>query len=71
MSREVEVGDAVSSILQLGSNATLIMTLGDVQELYIKGKVDETDIGLVKMDQPVRVTVDAYKNRIFQGKCSG
>ena len=68
LSREVEVGDAVSSILQLGSNATLIMTLGDVQELYIKGKVDETDIGLVKMDQPVRVTVDAYKNHTFQGK---
>lgn len=68
LSREVEVGDAVSSILQLGSNATLIMTLGDVQELYVKGKVDETDIGLVKMDQPVRVTVDAYKNRTFQGK---
>jgi HlyD family secretion protein len=41
LSREVEVGDAVSSILQLGSNATLIMTLGDVQELYVKGKVDE------------------------------
>ena len=68
LSREVEVGDAVSSILQLGSNATLIMTLGDVQELYIKGKVDETDIGLVKVGQTVRVTVDAYKNRTFQGK---
>ncbi len=68
LSREVEVGDAVSSILQLGSNATLIMTLGDVSELYIKGKVDETDISLVKLDQPVRITVDAYKNRTFQGK---
>jgi HlyD family secretion protein len=68
LSREVEVGDAVSSILQLGSNATLIMTLGDVQELYIKGKVDETDIGFVKLDQPVRITVDAYKSRTFQGK---
>jgi HlyD family secretion protein len=68
LSREVEVGDAVSSILQLGSNATLIMTLGDVQELYVKGKVDETDIGLVKVGQPVRMTVDAYKSRTFQGK---
>jgi HlyD family secretion protein len=68
LSREVEVGDAISSILQLGSNATLIMTLGDVRELYVKGKVDETDIGLVKMDQPVRITVDSYKNRTFQGK---
>jgi HlyD family secretion protein len=68
LSREVEVGDAVSSILQLGSNATLIMTLGDTQELYVKGKVDETDIGVVRVDQPVRITVDAYKNRIFRGK---
>jgi HlyD family secretion protein len=68
LNREVEVGDAVSSILQLGSNATLIMTLGDVQELYVKGKVDETDIGLVQVGQSVRVTVDAYKNRTFQGK---
>jgi HlyD family secretion protein len=67
LSRELEVGDAVSSILQLGSNATLIMTLGDIQELYVKGKVDETDIGLVKVAQPVRVTVDAYKNRTFNG----
>jgi HlyD family secretion protein len=68
LSREVEVGDAVSSILQLGSNATLIMTLGDVQEVYVKGKVDETDIGLVKVGQAVRVTVDAYRNRTFNGK---
>jgi HlyD family secretion protein len=68
LSREVEVGDAVSSILQLGSNATLIMTLGDVKEVYVKGKVDETDIGLVQIGQTVRVTVDAYKNRIFRGK---
>jgi HlyD family secretion protein len=68
LSREVEVGDAVSSILQLGSNATLIMTLGDVKELYVKGRVDETDIGLVQVGQTVRVTVDAYKNRTFTGQ---
>jgi len=68
LSREVEVGDAVSSILQLGSNATLIMTLGDITELYVKGKVDETDVGLVEEGQAARVTVDAYKNHVFQGK---
>jgi HlyD family secretion protein len=68
LSRELEVGDAVSSILQLGSTATLIMTLGDVQEVYVKGKVDETDIGVVRVGQLVRITVDAYKNRTFQGK---
>ncbi len=68
LTRELEIGDAVSSILQLGSNATLIMTLGDVRELYVKGRIDETDIGLVAKGQAVRITVDAYKDRVFQGK---
>jgi HlyD family secretion protein len=68
LSRELEVGDAVSSILQLGSNATLIMTLGDIRELYVKGRVDETDIGVVKLGQPVRISVDAFRNRSFEGK---
>src|SRR5215471_409099 len=40
LSRDVEVGDAVSSILVLGSTATLVMTLGDTSEVYVKGKVD-------------------------------
>src|SRR5208337_3349146 len=32
LSRDVEIGDAVSSILVLGSTATLVMTLGDTSE---------------------------------------
>src|SRR5882724_10722121 len=42
LSRDVEVGTAVSSILVLGSSATLVMTLGDTREVYVKGKVDES-----------------------------
>src|SRR6202041_2589871 len=38
LSRDVEIGDAVSSILVLGSTATLVMTLGDTSEVYVKGK---------------------------------
>ena len=45
LSLDVEVGDAVSSILVLGSSATQIMTEGDTSEVYVKGKVDESDIG--------------------------
>ncbi len=52
LSRDVEVGDAVSSILVLGTQATLIMTLGDVSEVYVLGKVDEADIGRVYLGQP-------------------
>ncbi len=68
LTRELEVGDAVSSILQLGSNATLIMVLGDVTELFVKGRIDETDIGLVSEGQEARITVDAYKDKVFPGR---
>jgi HlyD family secretion protein len=40
LSRDREVGDAVSSILVMGSGATLIMTVGDLREVYVKGKVE-------------------------------
>lgn len=42
LSRDRGVGDAVSSILTMGSGATLVMTLGDLREVYVKGKVDES-----------------------------
>ena len=68
LSRDVEVGDAVSSILVLGSSATLIMTLGDTSEVYVKGKVDESDIGKVYLGQPARIKVESFKDKTFNGK---
>jgi HlyD family secretion protein len=68
LSRDVNVGDAVSSILVLGSQATLIMTLGDVSEVYVQGKVDEADIGKVYLNQPARIVVESFKDKKFIGK---
>jgi HlyD family secretion protein len=68
LSRDVEIGDAVSSILVLGSSATLIMTLGDTSEVYVKGKVDESDIGRVYLGQPARIKVESFKDKTFNGK---
>jgi HlyD family secretion protein len=68
LSRDVEIGDAVSSILVLGSSATLVMTLGDTSEVYVKGKVDESDIGKVYMGQPARIKVESFKDKTFTGK---
>jgi HlyD family secretion protein len=67
LSRDVNVGDAVSSILVLGSQATLIMTLGDVSEVYVQGKVDEADIGKVYLNQPARIVVESFKDKKFTG----
>ncbi|HUB02038.1 MAG TPA: efflux RND transporter periplasmic adaptor subunit [Terriglobales bacterium] len=68
LSRDVQVGDAVSSILVLGSTATLVMTLGDTSEVYVKGKVDESDIGKVYLGQPARIKVESFKDKTFTGK---
>lgn len=68
LSRDREVGDAVSSILVMGSGATLIMTVGDLSEVYVKGKADESDIGKVYLGQPARITVEAFKDKKFTGK---
>lgn len=68
LSRDVEIGDAVSSILVLGSTATLVMTVGDTTEVYVKGKVDEADIAHVYLGQPARIKVESFRDRYFQGK---
>ena len=65
--RPTEVGDAVSSILNLGSAATLIMTLGDISSVYIKGEVDEADIGKANCGQRVRTKVESFPNESFEG----
>jgi HlyD family secretion protein len=68
LSRDVELGDAVSSILVMGSTATLVMTIGDVQQVYVQGKVDESDIGKVYLGQTARIKVESFKDKTFLGK---
>jgi HlyD family secretion protein len=68
LSRDVEIGDAVSSILVLGSTATLVMTEGDINDVYVQGKVDEADIAHVYMNQPARIKVESFRDRVFNGK---
>lgn len=68
LSRDVEVGNAVSSILVLGSEATLLFTLGDISDVFVRGKVDQADIGKVYLTQPTRITVESFRDKKFNGK---
>jgi HlyD family secretion protein len=68
LSRDREMGDAVSSILTMGSGATLIMTVGDLTAVYVKGKVDESDIGKVYLGQGARIAVESFKDQKFSGR---
>jgi HlyD family secretion protein len=68
LSRDVEVGSPVSSILNLGANATLVMTVGDIDQVFVRGKVDEADIGRVRLGQPARIRVETFKAKVFNGR---
>lgn len=68
LSRNIEIGDAVSSILVLGSSATLLFTLGDTHEVFVLGKVDESDIGKVFLGQTARIKVESFKDKTYEGK---
>ncbi len=72
--RYLEEGDSVSSIRSAGGNATVIMTLGDLSELYVEGEVDEVDVGRIISEQRIRedlrarITIESYKERVFLGR---
>lgn len=68
LTRDVEVGSPVSSILNLGANATLVMTLGDIERVFVRGRVDEADIGRVRLGQAARITTETFRDRTFDGK---
>ena len=67
LSRTVEIGSAVSSILSMGAGATTVMVLGDMTDVYVRGQVNENDIGKVRLKLPARITVETYKGKVFHG----
>ena len=68
LTRDVEIGSPVSSILNLGANGTLVFTLGDIDKVFVRGKVDEVDIGRVRLRQPASITTETFRDRMFQGR---
>ncbi len=68
LSRDLEIGSPVSSILNLGANATLVMTIGDIEKVFVRGKIDEADIGFVRLGMPARITTESFRDKVFSGK---
>jgi multidrug efflux system membrane fusion protein len=59
--RHVEVGQYLTA-------GTQIVTLTDLSQLYANFTLTEKDSGQLKVGQTVRVAVDAYSGRTFEGK---
>jgi HlyD family secretion protein len=68
LTRDVELGSPVSSILNLGANASLVMTLGDIEKVFVRGKVDEADIGRVRLGQAAKISTETFRDKVFNGR---
>ncbi len=66
--RPVELGDTVMSGVSSFNAGTVLMTVADVDTMIIKAGINEVDIGKVHLDQPVKLTLDAYPKVRFAGK---
>ena len=60
LERSVSPGEAVNA-------GTVLFTIADLDQLFVKVYLAETDIGLLRLDQRVKIRVDAYPDRFFEG----
>jgi membrane fusion protein YbhG len=63
LSKSIEPGEYVSA-------GTPIVTVGDLENVWLRAYVNETDLGRVKLGQSVRVTTDSYPGKSYQGQVS-
>src|SRR6478609_9695327 len=65
---EGELGVRMVEVGQFLTAGTTIVSLTDLSELYANFTVTEKDSGQLKVGQTVRIAVDAYPGRTFEGR---
>ncbi len=65
--RQYDVGQTVAASFQA---PTLFTIAQDLTKMQVAADVSESDIGTIKVGQPVSFNVDAYPERQFRGKVS-
>src|SRR5512143_1622743 len=68
--RGVELGQTVTSGVSSFNEGTALFTVADLKSLIIRVNLNEVDIAKVEVGQPVRITLDAYPQKVFTGKVS-
>ncbi len=47
---------------------TTVLTIGDLANPWLRGYINETDLGRVKIGSPVRITTDTYPDKVYEGR---
>jgi HlyD family secretion protein len=63
--RKVDAGQTVAASLEA---PTLFTIAKDLSEMEVHARIDETDIGKIRLDQTATFTVEAFPGRRFSGK---
>ncbi len=64
----MEIGQIIASASQNISGGTTLLTMADLNEMQVRALVDETDLGRIQPGLNVRVRVEAYPERVFNGQ---
>jgi HlyD family secretion protein len=64
----VELGETVTSGVSSFNEGTVLFTVADLKSLIIRVNLNEVDIAKVRVGEPVRITLDAYPQKVFSGK---
>lgn len=70
IARNVEEGTIVPPGASLFSQGTTLLQIADTSRMYVEVSVDEADIGLVRIGQPVLIMIDAFPAERFRGRVS-
>ena len=76
LEKRVEEGQVIVSSFSSGggrggaasSEGQVLVTMADLEKVYVATEVDETDIGKVKVGQSVTITVEAYPDQPLPGE---
>lgn len=49
---------------------TPVVVVGDLQNVWLRAYIAETDLGRVKLGQSVRIATDAYPGKVYEGRVS-
>jgi len=64
----VELGETVTSGVSSFNEGTVLFTVADLKSLIIRVNLNEVDIAKVHVGEPVRITLDAYPQKVFTGR---
>lgn len=63
-----KVYDIIPKEGELVNTQIVLMEIGDNSHFEVELSIDETDVSLIKKDQEIVYTIDAYKDIIYKGK---